>query len=795
MLAAVKRLHLRPLAALLLACTSSAFAAPVTFDQPAQPLQAAIEQLGRTGGVSITVDSQLVAGKQAPALKGTMEPGDALRKLLAGSGLGVEARGNSLVVLRVLGEKRLGEVIVRADAFKEGSAEVGYKPTTAKTTGPWGDKPILDTPYSINSMSFELVENMISGSTDNFIKYSPVVQQAAPATNAGAPTGYYLRGFIRGGTAIDGMPVYSSLTSTIEDVERVEVLGGLSGFLYGAGNVGGILNFVTKRPTAEPILNVTAGNYGGQQYFAHVDAGGPIDKSGEFGYRLNAAFTEGDTALDDQSARRKLLSAAFDWHVTDNLLLQLDLSHQEYHESGYSGSVGMWGLENLPSASSMNNRKTLSPKWTFWQAEVDKIGASLKWNIDESLSVRSSYSYLSSSDRSRQGTPWIQADGSVWQAYWDRAESVADNHTAYFYIDKKFDTAGVSHKLTIGTNYNSQEISYHEDWASYSEILFPNIEAALNAPAIDWPAIGTQREYTEKKYTNQNWLIGDEIMFNNQWTVLVGMNHSNINTRMYNPSGVQTSKYNRFENTPSVSIIYKPQSNVTTYVTYLESLEAGPSVPTDPRYTNAGQVLPPTISKQLEAGAKADLGGLLLTAALFQIDRANSYTQYHDNGNMTVNQDGRQEHKGVELTATGKITDDLTIYGGGTFVDAKLKKTNTPYDQGKIPAAVAKHKLSMYAEYRFKKLNGLYLTGGLSHVDSVELKDTETISGNRSDVPSYTVADAGLRYETRFDGTPLIARLSISNITNKHYWIVGNIGNSFMLGAPRTVSFSLTKKF
>jgi outer membrane receptor protein involved in Fe transport len=85
--------------------------------------------------------------------------------------------------------------------------------------------------------------------------------------------------------------------------------------------------------------------------------------------------------------------------------------------------------------------------------------------------------------------------------------------------------------------------------------------------------------------------------------------------------------------------------------------------------------------------------------------------------------------------------------------------------------------------------------GGITHVGPVELKDTETVSGNRIDVPSYTVIDAGLRYETRFDGAPLIARLNVTNITNKHYWIVGNIGNSFMLGAPRTVSFSLTKKF
>ncbi len=788
---------IRPIAAAMLSLVAAwAQAAPLVIDLPAQPLITSIQQLSRQSGLSIGGNAALLEGKTAPAVHGTLEPADALRKLLQGSGLSVDFDGNKAVI-RKAASVLLKEVVVSSDAVaipQEGSAEAGYKPETTKTTGPWGDKPVLDTPYSIHSTSSELMENMISGSTDNVIKYNPVVQQAAPPTNG--YTGHYIRGYSSGGAAArDGIPVYSSLISTIEDVERIEVLSGLSGFLYGAGNVGGLVNFVSKRPTATPILNITAGNHGGEQYFAHVDAGGPMDKEGKFGYRLNAAFTEGDTAINDQSTRRKLLSAAFDWHITDNLLVQLDFSHQEYHISGVSGAVGMWGLKQLPSAESMNNRKALNPKWTFWETENDKVGAALQWAVDESLSIRSSYNYLSNSERQRQGTPWIQADGSVYQAYWDRARSGAENHSAYVYADKKFSTANVAHKLTFGANYNSYDLSYHEDWNSYNETLFPNLEAALNAPAIDWPAIGIKPYYIEKKYTNQNWLIGDEITFNDQWMILAGLNHSNINTRMYNPAGVQISQYNKSANTPSASIIYKPKSNITTYVSYLESLEAGPSVPSDPRYTNAGQVLSPTISKQLEVGAKADLGKLLLTAALFKINRANSYTQYHDNGSMTIDQNGRQEHKGIELTATGKISNRLTVYGGGTFVDATVKKTNTPHDQGRRPAAVANRKLSMYAEYRVRKLNGIYLTGGFSHVGSINLKDTETISGHRIDVPSYTVVDAGLRYETRFDGSPLIARLSVSNVTNKHYWIVGAIGNSFMLGAPRTVSFSLTRKF
>ncbi len=62
--------------------------------------------------------------------------------------------------------------------------------------------------------------------------------------------------------------------------KRIEVLNGLSGFLYGGANVGGAVNYVLKRPTSTPIANLTLGNYGGGQFFTHADLGGPIHVDG-----------------------------------------------------------------------------------------------------------------------------------------------------------------------------------------------------------------------------------------------------------------------------------------------------------------------------------------------------------------------------------------------------------------------------------------------------------------------------------------------------------------------------------
>ena len=83
----------------------------------------------------------------------------------------------------------------------------------------------------------------------------------------------------------------------LEDKERIEQLSGLSGFLNGStlNRIGGVINYVLKRPTDTSFYQVTAGNVGGLTGYAHGDFSGPINDL--IGYRLNIAGQDGDTAI------------------------------------------------------------------------------------------------------------------------------------------------------------------------------------------------------------------------------------------------------------------------------------------------------------------------------------------------------------------------------------------------------------------------------------------------------------------------------------------------------------------
>jgi len=209
----------------------------------------------------------------------------------------------------------------------EGSEAAGYRPTTVQDFGPFGQMPILDVPYSVNVISSDLLENKLA-TPDDVFKISPVAQLDVPSTRL-STTYAILRGFIQTNTlAEDGLLTgAASYPMPLEDKERVEIFTGLTSFLYGPTNAGGEINYVYKRPTATALANVTIGDYGNLAGFVHGDFGGPIDKDGQFAYRLNIVGQHGDLPVDYQSLDRELVTAVVDWHIAPDTTLEVMGTH------------------------------------------------------------------------------------------------------------------------------------------------------------------------------------------------------------------------------------------------------------------------------------------------------------------------------------------------------------------------------------------------------------------------------------------------------------------------------------
>lgn len=685
----------------------------------------------------------------------------------------------------------------------EGSEAAGYKPKTVSNFGPFGQTNIFDVPYSVNVMSSALLENTLAATPDDIYRINPLIQPWTPTDRGFGSPNLTLRGFNQSnasGRAEDGMRVPEPRWISIEDKERVELYTGLTSFLYGANNVGGLLNYVYKRPTATPLANITIGDYGNLAGFIHGDFGGPIDKEGQFGYRLNIVGQTGDLPVDFQQNQRSLVSGALSWHINNDTLLEVLGSHQYVR---FSGNVPFWSFATKPNGASLafhpsapDSTKNFAQSWTHSDTQTDRIAVDFSSKLNEIFTFRTSYAYYDNDQPYASGSNNFVADnsGKYRQFTFLNVRENGILNTGYAFLDAEFSTFSIQHKFTTGFSGYHYRARY-ADADTPTLFLFglnfntptyviqpPNFNTAITGPM-----------YTQYTVANSNFFFGDEIKFNEYLSALVGANYVGIKQDIFDftvgSAHMLTSQYDKSLLTPTFSLIGKPLPWLSTYATYSQALEQGAAVPISSNviYTNAGQVFSPTVSTEYEVGAKADIHGMLLTAALFRINKALQIDVTNSNGTHTIIEDGRQVHSGLELTATGNIWEGFRIYGGMTLLDPRIARYQAdPTLDGKQPQNVANILAKVTAEYDLPFAPGLTLTGGIYYIGSqaVDVQNTEFL-------PSFTTEDIGIRYRGRLpSGQEAVFRLNVSNLTNKSYWLTSNY-----VGSPRTVAMSAQIKF
>lgn len=195
-------------------------------------------------------------------------------------------------------------------------------------------------------------------------------------------------------------------------------------------------------------------------------------------------------------------------------------------------------------------------------------------------------------------------------------------------------------------------------------------------------------------------------------------------------------------------------------------------------------------------GSKLAVGKVLLTAALFQIDRPFAYTT--ESGNYGV--DGNQRNRGLELMADGDVTDNLHLYGGMTWLDPRLRDTASSATQDKQIVGLARYTASLFAAYDLPFLSGTDVHGGMHYVGR-----RSTDNANEGWVDSYVTFDAGTSYKTRLFSTDTTFRFDVTNLTNRHYWtniVPGGLNGysgagyaSAQLGEPRMMQVSMQFTF
>ncbi|WP_447594689.1 TonB-dependent siderophore receptor [Aquipseudomonas campi] len=778
------------------------------YQLPAAPLASTLNRIASDAGIVLSIDPALTAGKTAQPVSGDFDALTALGKALQGSGLQLvqSSAGTYSLAPLVQDAVNLPSTSINARGQADGSAEAGYRSEAVRNVGALGGMSLQDTPYSISVVSKDLLKNTQSTSLDDVFKRNPFTQIYSPK-NAGYASAVSIRGYSGAGNlsiANDGLRYSTGYDAGnfIEEMEQIEILTGLSGFLYGPASPGGLVNYVIKRPTYERYNSVTLGNAGGENYYLHGDFGGPIDSEGTLAYRVNLLTQDGETAIDLQKRRRQMVSLALDWNVSDDLLIQFDASHKKSETRGLT-SYWYFGNQSFrPDANDLDNDKLYSQKWAFSDSEHDRVGSRFNWKLDDVFSLRGALGYSQYTQEYTYTGPTVYSAGSYTQPLYAFAPVETEETSGNLFLDATFATGGIRHKATVGYQGNVARSRDYTDYIPYTPGTYCGVAGSgpqyqdvvcgatpfSRTPQVDKPAysIGHGDQRLSSRTQSDNVLIGDVITFNEQWSSILGLTHTRIKTYSSNfvwneafGTPLAETTYNESETSPNISLIYKPQPWLTTYVTYIEGLQAGGIAPNTA--LNAGAAMSPEVSKQYEIGVKASIGETLLTLALFNIDKPNAYT---NSANIYV-QDGRQENNGLEFGITGKVLPELTVVGGFTLLDPEIKKSSIAANEGNKPTNVASQLAKVYAEYDINAVPGLALTGG-AYYTGKQYSD----EANAHSLPSFTTFDAGARYRLPVADNTVTLRANVSNLADKSYWL-----NSSYLGDPRTLTFSAQLEF
>ncbi|MFY4783115.1 TonB-dependent siderophore receptor [Aliarcobacter butzleri] len=735
----------------------------------------AIEKISELSNIPFIVDTNILNGKNTNKIQNVQNLDEALKLMFEGTGLEAVVKNNTIVIKKIEGKGTVLEPISVNESYKNGTAENGYLSEDITGVGLWGKRSLQDTPYSMTVIPQELIENVQANDMAQIFKMNPLTQDGGDNTSGN----YYsvIRGFSSNNAVINGMPLANWYSfTTMEDLERVETISGATGFLYGGGRVGGAVNYVTKKPTLEDKRSITLGNYGGEQYYGHIDLSGQIDEKKVFGYRINALYQDGDSVAN-VGKEQKFASITLDYKPTDNVFLDLNYAHREQ----FRNNMKLMFFVPVGTRPKLDSSKNYAPDWSATEEKNDRVMSSLKWAINDIFTLRSAVLY-EESNRKIIGYTHVSTRQdnlyNITNQKWPDEGQKFENWSGSLYLDSQFETLGIDHLLTIGTSENYYK--YYAQSSSISESLQGLTLEQIKNISIPSNPIPHKDRVPNAKTQYKNILIGDDIVFNEQWSALVGANYATAINKNYS----NNTKYDKSALTPTLSLMYKPFDDLTTYVTYIESLEQGTIV--GDTYSNRGEILDPLISKQYEVGAKYSLldNKLLLTSALFRIEKANQYSNNETPMPKYV-QDGEQIHQGLELTFTGKINNNLTIFGGGTLMDIEVEKSNDKLQEGKKPTNAASKMAKLYAEYNIPFISGLTVTGG-AYYTGEKYGDKY----NTDKIPSYTLYDAGLRYKTKLDKFPTTFLLNVSNLTGKDYW-----ANTYFLGDPRSVAFSMKMEF
>jgi len=767
----------------------------------AGPLDRVLTDFASAAGVELVVDAALTQHKNSAGLTGSFTAAQGFARLLAEHGLQAVRGANGAYALRpavpaALGSSAAGAAGAPVATLGAVTVVAGSESATAPVRGYVArrafsatktDTPLIESPQSVSVITADEIGDRKAETLDEVLRYTAGI---TPNMKAWAVDEFsLLRGFDLGtaGIFLDGLLTSGrAYAAPIEPygLERLEVLRGPASVLYGQTPPGGMVNAVSKRPSADAPreVGIEYGSYQRRQLKA--DVGGSLGDSGAWTYRVTLLARDANTRIVHDRDRRLYVAPALTWRPNADTSLTL-LARYQQDDQQYQ-----WPnqIEHPGAAGQADPRVSIGGRDNRWDRDNRMLGYEFehRFNSVWKLSQNLRYSQFDRSETNLFHGP-LQADGRTVQRRFSPRETHWQGVLADTRLHAAFAAGGVEHNVLFGVDYarsrTTNEYIYRVSMVAPFDLLAPDY--SVRPPVL--PA--ARPEVNLLPSTQTGLYLQDQIKWGRLVTAFgVRRDKADTSATVSYPgtgeAGFVAYDQSASATTGRVGAVYLLDGGWAPYVSYATSFapEVGTSV--------TGDILKPSKGKQFEAGLRyqAPDSRATYTLSVFDLVR-NNVTTAAPGVPGEVIQTGEVQSRGLETEARADVTRNVSVVAQYTYLDTEITRSNNG-DRGLAQQSAPRHNASVWARYAFAAAPGVRGFGalGIRYIGKARSAfDSDNLNvGN----PAMALLDGALG----FDRGAWHVAINLNNVLDKQY-LTDCGGGLCYRSAERTVNVSASYRF
>ncbi|EMP4115072.1 TonB-dependent siderophore receptor [Vibrio parahaemolyticus] len=509
----------------------------------------------------------------------------------------------------------------------------------------------------------------------------------------------------------DGMRDDGTLQSyrSMANVERVEIVKGPAGALYGRGSAGGIINLVTKRANGDNFTHVKGSVGSNSQYVGQVDSS--MAFSDKVNGRINLEYRQADSYVDHVDSNDFFIAPTIRVLPADGHTIDIDVEYAHQELVPYRGVPSKNGKPvDLPVSTYFGGTND------YQESDSLRVAVDYEWRLSDQWvwNNRAAFNHI---ELEQKGTRQGKMTGNeVSQTvnnfgYDPRTTTTLQSELIWETNDNQ---------LMLGADFNQIDI----DLTLASDKTLPpqNIYNPVVGPTPD-PGFKPFRDNT----TTTTGVYVQDVYTWGDLSVIGNVRYDSMELEQQK-AGSGKEKLDDDKVSYRAGLVYRINYDTSVYASLARSWQL----------PYAGIYINPKLAEFFhtdlrEVGAKAYLldNALMLNAALFQIDQEQPQTNV--DGDVIDKIEVR--HQGIELEARGQITKQWDISVGYSYLDAEDKAT------GKKPNDVSDHLFSLWSTYQLD--DNWRLGGGVKYVGDRYAGNDEAVA-----LGDYTTVDLMAAYTT-----------------------------------------------